>query len=134
MSLKLSPLKIKLSPPVLIALTIFYMGAIIFLSISKDVGFSGDTGRFINNAFHVPIFFILTILYLKCFNSLNIITFNISQVCALFCVIIFSLLVEYCQSYTSYRMTSFIDIFSNFIGVILAMVFYRKYYFYYKNN
>lgn len=133
MSLKLFFSKIKLSTRLLIASTIFYMLAIIFISISKEAGFPGETGRVINNIAHLPMFFILTILYLSCLNSLNILTFKISQVCVLFCAIIFSLLVEYFQSYTTYRIASLIDLSFNLIGIILAMMFYRKYYFYFQN-
>ena len=134
MDFKLSPSKIKLSTRVLIAITVFYMITIILFTISKKVGFLDVTGWLVNNAAHVPIFFILTILYLMCLNRLNILNFKILQVCALFCTMMFSLLVEYFQSYTTYRTASFTDLFLNLIGVIVAIMFYKKYHCYFQNH
>ncbi len=134
MDFKLFPLKIKLSSRTLITITIFYMVVIYFLTISEKVGFPGETGRLINNVAHVPIFFILTTLYLICFNSLNLFSFKLSYLCSLFLAIIFSLLTEYLQSHISYRTASLMDTFFNFIGIILAMTFYKKLFCQFPNN
>ena len=124
--------KIKQSSLLLIIITICYMIAIIFLFISKNAGFPGETGSLINNILHVPIFFILIFLYLMCLNSLNLLSVRISYLCALFLAIIFSLLIEYFQSHMFYRTASFIDLFFNFIGIILALMIYKKYYYYFQ--
>jgi len=117
----------RLSHSKLIITTILYMIAIVYLFMSNNAGFHGHTGRLINNAAHIPIFFILTVLYVLCFKSLNHLTVNISYLCALSSALIFSLLTEYFQSYTTYRTTSFVDFSFNFTGIILALIIYKKY-------
>ena len=126
MFFNLSSSKTKLSSLTLFAITIFYMIAIILLVISEKVGFPGGTGRLINNIAHIPIFFILTTLYLIFFNSLSILSVKLSYLSALVFAIMFSLLTEYLQLYTNYRIASFIDACLNLTGIILAMIFYKK--------
>lgn len=121
----------RLSPSILITITILYMTAIILLSISKDAGFPGDTGRLINNAAHIPIFFILTVLYLLSFNSLNLFNVITSYLCALILAIIFSALTEYLQSHTVYRTASLIDFTFNITGIILALMFNKIFHHYF---
>ena len=111
-----------------IAITTGYMFLILATSLVPDFSISGskfisELRQYIQNLLHIPMFFILSVLFLQIMRNYDIGKWKAGFLSFSFCCI-FGILNEIIQNFIPGRYMQLIDIGSNSIGAIIGIIVY----------